>query len=126
MARVTWKVESGDVFELWFEAQSEEARVAILSHIQALEQEGPQLGRPYCDTLRESKVANLKELRIQVSGDPYRVLFAFDSERSAVLLVGGNKGGDKRWYVVHIPIAEKLFAAWEIQIAKRVSRRRAR
>ena len=93
--------------------------MAILAHLKALAVEGPQLGRPYCDTLKGSKVANLKELRVQVDGDPFRVLFAFDIERAAVLLVGGNKAGDKRWYDINIPIAEKLFAAWEAQIRKR-------
>lgn len=114
-----WNIENTASFETWFEAQDEDVRVAILAHLTALAAEGPQLGRPYCDTLKGSKVANLKELRVQVGGDPFRVLFAFDIERAAVLLVGGNKAGDKRWYDINIPIAEKLFVAWEAQIRKR-------
>lgn len=114
-----WNIESTTSFETWFEAQDEDVRVAILAHLTALAAEGPQLGRPYCDTLKGSTVANLKELRVQVDGDPYRVLFAFDIDRAAVLLVGGNKAGDKRWYDTNIPIAEKLFVAWEAQIRKR-------
>lgn len=114
-----WNIEQTASFETWFEAQDEDVRVAILAHLNALAVEGPPLGRPYCDTLKGSKVANLKELRVQVGGEPYRVLFAFDIDRAAVLLVGGNKAGDKRWYDTNIPIAEKLFAAWEAQIRKR-------
>jgi hypothetical protein len=51
----------------------------------------------------------MKELRIQYKGKPWRVLFAFDLERHAILLVGGNKGGDKRWYTKHVPIADERF-----------------
>ena len=116
---VNWSVVSTVPFESWFAAQGQSARVAILAHLKALEAEGPHLGRPYCDTLKGSKVANLKGLRVQVGGEPYRVLFAFDVERSAVLLVGGNKTGDKRWYEIHIPIAERIFTTWEAQIRKR-------
>lgn len=73
------------------------------------------MGRPYCDTLKGTTSGKLKELRVQVGGDPYRVLFAFDSERCAILLVGGNKRGKKRWYEIHVPQAEKRFEAWEEQ-----------
>ena len=52
---------------------------------------------------------NMKELRIQFAGDPWRVLFAFDTRRAAILLVGGNKSGNKRWYKTHIPIADARF-----------------
>ncbi len=114
-----WNITNTASFETWFDIQSEEVRVAILAHLKALAAEGPHLGRPYCDTLKGTTVANLKELRVQVGGAPYRVLFAFDSERAAVLLIGGNKAGSKRWYDVTIPIAEKLFTAWEAQLRKR-------
>jgi len=62
-----------------------------------------------------SAIANsrkLRELRVQHAGQPYRVLYAFDSKRNAVLLLGGNKTGDGRWYEKHVPKAEKLFAAY--------------
>jgi hypothetical protein len=51
----------------------------------------------------------MKELRVQFRGDPWRILFAFDSKRTAVLLVGGNKRGDRRWYKTQIPIADERF-----------------
>jgi hypothetical protein len=71
--------------------------------------EGPLLGRPYVDTLKGSKYPNLKELRVQYKGEPWRILFAFDPIRQAIVLVGGNKTGDKRWYEKNIPIAETRF-----------------
>jgi hypothetical protein len=74
-----------------------------------LEEEGPQLGRPYVDTVAESIFPNMKELRVQHKGDPWRILFAFDFERAAILLVGGNKRGNKRWYKEYIAIADRRF-----------------
>ena len=65
--------------------------------------------RPYVDTLEGSAFPNMKELRVQFRGDPWRILFAFDSKRAAVLLVGGNKRGDRRWYKTQIPIADERF-----------------
>jgi hypothetical protein len=67
----------------------------ISAALEGLAVEGLNQGPPYCDTLKGTKSGKLKELHIQVSGDPYRVLFAFDSEQCAVLLVGGNKRGKK-------------------------------
>jgi hypothetical protein len=70
---------------------------------------GPKLGRPRVDTLEGSAFQNMKELRIQYQGEPWRILFAFDPKRQAVLLVGGNKTGNKRWYKENIPIADKRY-----------------
>jgi hypothetical protein len=70
---------------------------------------GPKLGRPRVDTLEGSSFQNMKELRIQYQGEPWRILFAFDPKRQAVLLVGGNKTGNKRWYKENIPIADKRY-----------------
>lgn len=85
---------------------------AIAAHVGLLEEVGRNLGRPYAETLRGSSIANLKELRVQHHGQPYRVLFAFDPKREALLLLGGNKAGDKRWYRREIPRAEAIFARY--------------
>lgn len=74
-----------------------------------LEEQGARLGRPYVDTIKGSSLPNMKELRVQHAGEPYRILFAFDPKRQAVLLLGGNKSRDKRWYEKNIPIAERRF-----------------
>jgi hypothetical protein len=70
---------------------------------------GPGLGRPRVDTLEGSGFSNMKELRIQHQGEPWRILFAFDPKRQAILLVGGNKAGNKKWYKENIPIADKRY-----------------
>ncbi len=70
------------------------------------------MGRPYVDTVKGSAFTNMKELRVQHDGNPYRILFAFDPQRQAVLLIGGNKRGDKRWYEKSISVADKRFAEY--------------
>ncbi|MEC4888044.1 MAG: type II toxin-antitoxin system RelE/ParE family toxin [Scytonema sp. PMC 1070.18] len=77
--------------------------------LDVLSEEGPTLGRPHVDTISESSFNNMKELRIQFRASPWRILFAFDPERKAILLLGGNKQGSKRWYEENISIADKRF-----------------
>ena len=70
---------------------------------------GPQLPFPYSSGIRQSRHGHMRELRIQHGGSPYRVLYAFDPRRAAILLLGGDKGGDVRWYEVNVPIADRLY-----------------
>ena len=81
----------------------------ILAHVALLRERGPQLGRPYVDTVEGSAFSNMKELRVQFRGEPWRILFAFDPARSAILLVGGSQRGDKRWYKKHLIIPDDRF-----------------
>ena len=94
---------------MWFAGLVETLQDAILAHVMLLRERGPQLGRPYVDTVEASTFTNMKELRVQFHGEPWRILFAFDPARAAILLVGGNKQGDKRWYKKYIPIADQRF-----------------
>ena len=71
---------------------------------------GPLLGRPYGDTVQGSKFRNMKELRVQHLGRPYRAFFAFDPKRQAIVLCAGDKTGDKRFYEKMIPLADKEFS----------------
>jgi hypothetical protein len=104
-----WDIRFDDEFLAWFEELDEELQNEILAHIALLRERGPNLGRPYVDTVDGSEFTNMKELRVQFHGDPWRILFAFDPRRAAILLVGGCKRGDKRWYKRHIPIADERF-----------------
>jgi len=70
---------------------------------------GPSLGRPHVDVINDSKHKNMKELRIQNKQRLFRILFAFDPDRKAILLIGGDKRGDKRFYERMIPLADALF-----------------
>jgi hypothetical protein len=107
-----WQVLQTEEFELWFTNLTEAVKEDIFASITVLGVHGPSLGRPRVDTIKNSFYKNMKELRIQSSGNPYRIFFAFDPERRAILLIGGNKKGDKRFYEKIIPIADKLFARY--------------
>lgn len=104
-----WTIIFHPAFKHWLDEQEEDVQDSILVGLGLLKQEGPLLGRPYADTLKGSQYPNLKELRVQHGGEPWRILFAFDTVRQAIVLVGGNKTGDKRWYEKNIPIAEQRF-----------------
>lgn len=71
---------------------------------------GPALSHPYSSGIKDSKFSHMRELRIQHQGRPYRVLYAFDPTRSALLILGGDKTGDDRWYDRMIPKADALYA----------------
>jgi hypothetical protein len=83
----------------------------ILSRAELLRKTGPQLGRPYADTLKGSKHANMKELRFRANDGVWRVAYAFDLQRRAILLVGGDKSGvsQDKFYHRLIEIADRRF-----------------
>jgi len=118
-----WEISWTDEFAQWIISQDVDAaaREDIRAGLLLLRELGPGLGRPLADTLRGSKHSNMKELRIQSNGRPFRIFYAFDPRRHAVLLVGGNKQGDNRFYKVYVPLADKLFDSYlkEIDREKR-------
>ena len=99
-----WDIEFG----IWWETLSISEQEDIDACVTLLKNLGPKLSRPYCDTVKGSKHSNMKELRTQSKGKPLRTLFAFDPKRTAILLIGGDKKGDKRFYEKVIPIADEL------------------
>lgn len=107
---MTWEVEVSDEFVVWYDSLNEQEGVSVDCAVDMLAEYGPTLGRPFADTLTGSKFANLKELRVQHLGRPYRILFAFDPRRNAYLILGGNKAGDDKWYVDAIRQAEAIYA----------------
>lgn len=109
MIQSTWEVEYTDVFEAWWDSLSEAMQDAAAKSVGLLEQFGPFLGFPHSSEIRGSRHGHMRELRIQSGGRPLRVLYAFDPLRNALLLLGGDKTGDDRWYEVHVPIADRLY-----------------
>lgn len=79
---------------------------------------GPNLGFPHSSGINGSKHVHMRELRTQHDGRPFRTLYAFDPRRSAILLIGGDKTGDGRWYDVHVPIADRLYDKHPEQLQK--------
>ena len=91
-----WIVAFFEDFEAEFDAYPATVQDAILAKAGLLEREGPELGRPHADTLTGSKHANMKELRCNADGGVWRIVFAFDPDRRAILLVAGDKSGAKQ------------------------------
>jgi hypothetical protein len=108
---VTWTVLFHDAFDAEFQAFAESLQDELLAHAKLLGEFGPNLGRPTVDGLKGSKHANMKELRFAWNGGVWRIAFAFDINRQAILLVGGDKGGahERRFYKRLITIADKRF-----------------
>lgn len=108
---MSWVVEIGDEFEPEFDALHEEVQTEILALSRLLQRFGPQLGRPRVDTLKGSRHANMKELRFRAAGGEWRVAFAFDPKRKAILLVAGDKSGvsERRFYRELIRKADDRF-----------------
>jgi len=104
-----WEIERTDELAHWVKNLDANAREAILKNIVILKEFGPNLGRPYVDTLKKSRHRNMKELRIKNKKRIFRILFIFTSERKALLLIGGDKCGNKKFYEKMIPIADDLF-----------------
>lgn len=95
-----WSVEIGDEFKPEFDGLDQDVQLEILALARLLQQFGPQLGRPRVDTLNGSRHGNMKELRFSAADGEWRVAFAFDTKRNAILLVGGDKSGvgEKQFY----------------------------
>jgi len=116
----SWIVEIGDEFEPEFAELPESVRIEILALALLLQQFGPQLGRPRVDTLHGSRHVNMKELRFSADDGEWRVAFAFDAKREAILLVGGDKSGgsEKRFYRELIRKADDRFDAHLARLKK--------
>jgi hypothetical protein len=104
-----WEVEYTDEFGEWWDSLTEAAQKSVAKIVVLLSESGPSLGYPHSSDIVQSRRGKLRELRIQHKGHPYRVLYAFDPSRTAILLIGGDKTGDDRWYDTNIPIAEKIY-----------------
>jgi hypothetical protein len=104
-----WDVEFTDEFSEWWDDLREAEQVDVNAKVMLLQKFGPALPRPHADLLHTSRHANMKELRIQHHGRPYRVIYAFDPRRCVILLLGGDKTGKNRWYEEFVPRADDLF-----------------
>lgn len=106
-----WTVEFAEGFEQEFDQLPHAVQDELLAQAKVIEYFGPAAKRPRVDTLKGSKHSNMKELRFDANDGVWRVAFAFDPRRHAVLLVAGNKSGigEKRFYNRLIDIADKRF-----------------
>jgi hypothetical protein len=109
MLPMSFEVEYTDEFGGWWDGLSEREQDSVTRSVQLLEAAGPHLPFPHSSSVRGSRYSHMRELRVQHDGRPYRVLYAFDPRRTAILLIGGDKTGDGRWYQRFIPVAEALY-----------------
>ena len=105
----TWDVEFTDEFGTWWESLQEAEQETVAATVKLLERFGPQLPHPHSSGIQTSRHSHMRELRIQRSGRPLRVLYAFDPRRTAILLIGGDKTGQDRWYETFVPLADRLY-----------------
>lgn len=108
---MAWTVEVSDEFTVWYRALKDDECESVNFSVDLLEELGPSLGRPHVDSVYGSRHANMKELRVQHRGKPYRILFAFDPRRAAYLILGGDKTGNERWYSVNVKKADEVYDA---------------
>lgn len=106
---MAWEIEYTDTFGDWWDSLSEDEQEDLAASVGLLERKGPHLGYPHSSGVNSSRHGHMRELRIQHAGRPYRVLFAFDPRRTAILLIGGDKTGNDRWYEEHVPVADRLY-----------------
>ena len=104
-----WDVEFTEEFGTWWESLDEATQEAVAHDVEVLGQIGPGLGRPIVGTLSGSRFPNMKELRTRSARQAIRIAFAFDPRRRAILLIGGDKSGDRRFYERIVPLADRLY-----------------
>jgi hypothetical protein len=109
MPQTEWIVEYTDEFGTWWDTLSEADHIAIDAHVRELERQGPNLPFPYSSGITGSRHGHMRELHIQRGGRPMRIFYAFDPRRVAILLIGGDKTGDRRFYERYVPVVDRLY-----------------
>jgi len=113
---VAWEVEVTNEFKSWWDGLTEAEHITVERYVLLLEGRGPHLPFPYCGGVTGSRHSAMRELRVQHQGRPYRVLYIFDPRRVALLLLGGDKTGDDRWYEKNVPLADQLYDKYLAEI----------
>ena len=106
---MTWNAEYTNEFDEWWDELSESEQDDITATVELLQEHGPQLPYPYSSGIKGSSHGHMRELRVQSSGRPIRVFYAFDPRRVAILLIGDDKTGNDRFYEQYVPVADKLY-----------------
>ena len=115
---MAWSVEHTDEFADWYRSLSEFQQDDVTAAGLLLMEQGPQLPFPYSSGVNGSKHDHMRELRVQSGGRPIRIFYAFDPRRTAILLIGGDKTGDNRFYERMIRFADALYDTYIKEIRK--------
>jgi hypothetical protein len=113
-----YSVEYTDEFGTWWDGLTDGEHGGIDAHVRQLEKRGPSLPFPYSSGVKGSRHGHMRELRVQSGGKPLPIFYVFDPRRSAILLIGGDKTGDKRFYERMLPIADMLYDAHLVELVK--------
>ena len=106
---MAWEVEFSDEFGEWWDGLTAAEQKSVDFTVRLLQELGPTLRMPRSSGVESSRHAYMRELRIQHEGRPYRVLYTFDPRRAAILLIGGEKTGNDRWYEEYVPRADAIY-----------------
>lgn len=102
-------IEYTDEFGAWWTTLNESQQEDVAAYVSLLEERDVRLGHPYSSAINSSRHGHMRELRVQSSGKPLRVFYAFDPRRMAILLIGGDKTGDARFYERFVSVADRLY-----------------
>ena len=106
---MSWEVEYTNEFGEWWGNLSEKQQDAVAASVALLSEYGPNLPFPYSSNIKTSQYGHMRELRVQRGGKPIRVFYAFDPRRTSILLIGGDKTGNNRFYEEYVPVADALY-----------------
>ena len=106
---MSWEVEYTDEFGRWWLGLTDSQQDRVTSRVELLMEHGPRLPFPHSSGIEGSRHRRMRELRVQSGGRPLRVFYAFDPRRISILLIGGDKTGDDRFYEKYVPFADNLY-----------------
>ncbi len=109
---MSWEVEYTDEFGQWWLGLSPRQIDAVTAIVNLLMERGPHLPYPYSSGILSSRHGVMRELRVQSGGRPIRIFYAFDPRRTAILLIGGDKTGNDRFYNEYVPLADDLYSEY--------------
>jgi len=115
---MTWSVENTNEFGEWWLTLADGQQEDISAIVLLLMEQGPQLPFPYTSAISGSRHGHMRELRVQSGSRPIRIFYAFDPRRTAILLIGGDKTGDNRFYDRMVPVADRLYDIYIAELRK--------